>query len=279
MKEITDGVFIETEYLGCNIGCVVTEKGPVLIDAPTLPHEVSDLRNELRRLSPLDIAYLVYTHGHFDHLIGGAHLTGRTIAHRGAADEIAYLKENLPAEVSRYVPDIYQQYKEAFDNAEIALPQVVFDRELKLCMGDRTLVLFYAGGHSADSLAVYLPEERVLFAGDNIVSGMPLVTPNSLFGEWIDFLHRVEVMEVDIIAPGHGPVCGMETVTNTRLYFAAMRDRVSSLIGAGATREEVVSETDLTACLPVPTDETVRQQVASTVAAMYEQVMKGTLGV
>jgi cyclase len=279
MKEITGGVFIETKYLGCNIGCVVTDKGPVLIDAPTLPHEVSDLCNELCRLSPLAIAYLVYTHGHFDHLIGGAHLTDRIIAHRRAVDEVVYLKDNLPTEVSRYFPDIYQQYKEAFDSAEIALPQVTFDRELKLFMGNKTLELFYAGGHSADSLVVYLPEERVLFAGDNVVSGMPLVTPNSLFGEWINFLHRVEAMEIDIIVPGHGPVCGMETVVNNRIYFTAMHDRVSSLIGAGATKKEVVSETDLTACLPVPPDETVRQQVASTVAAMYEQVMKETLGV
>jgi glyoxylase-like metal-dependent hydrolase (beta-lactamase superfamily II) len=36
-------------------------------------------------------------------------------------------------------------------------------------MEDRTLELFYAGGYSAGSLAVYVPEEKVLFTGDNIV--------------------------------------------------------------------------------------------------------------
>lgn len=275
---ITDNILAETEYLGCNIGCVFTEQGPVLVDTPALPGDIRDLSQRLRSLSHPDIAYLIYTHEHFDHLIGGAHFTRRIVAHQDTVSEITYLKESLPKEVNRFFPDIYRQHKEAFDSAEIVLPQITFERELTLHMGDRTLRLFHAGGHSAGSLAVHIPEDKVLFAGDNIVSDMPLVTPTSLFRGWIDFLHMVEAMDIDIIIPGHGVLCGREAATKTRVYFEAMRDRVMNLFDRGASQEEIIRETDLTTYLPVAQNETVKQQVASTVAAMYEQVKKGMLG-
>jgi len=274
MVRITDHIFIETKYLSCNVGCVLTEQGPVLIDTPALPDDIRDLDNSLHQLSRLNIACLIYTHEHFDHLIGGAHFTRRIIAHQETVNEILYLKKNLPKEVNRYFPDVYRQYKEAFDSAEIILPQITFTGELELYMGDRTLKLFHAGGHSGGSIAVYIPEDKVLFAGDNIVVGMPLVTPNSLFDEWIDFLDHVEMMEIDTIIPGHGIVCGKETAIKTRIYFETMRERVKSLIDAGVSREESVKKIDLTDCLPVPPDETVIQQVVSTIGAMYEQMKR-----
>ena len=274
MIRITDQIFVGTEYLACNVGVVLTEQGLILIDTPALPDDIRNLRNELKQLSRLDIAYLIYTHEHFDHLIGSTNFTRRIIAHQRTINEIVFLKTNLPKEVNRYFPDVYRQYKEAFDSVEIVLPQITFEGKLELNMGNRTLKLFYAGGHSEGSLAVYVPEDKVLFAGDNIVSGMPLVTPNSLFNEWIDFLYRVEMMDIDTIIPGHGMVCGKEAVIKTRIYFETTRDHVKSLIDAGASRDEVVKKIDLTDCLPVPPDETITQQTASTISAIYDQIQR-----
>jgi glyoxylase-like metal-dependent hydrolase (beta-lactamase superfamily II) len=271
--KITDHIYVGTEYLACNVGVIVTEQGMVLIDTPAIPGEIRDLTNTLRQISPLNIAYLIYTHEHFDHLIGGNHFMGQIVAHQGSIDEIKYLRTNLPAEVNRYFPDIYRQYKEAFDSTEIALPQITFEGNLELNIGNLTMKLFHAGGHSKGSLAVHVPEDRALFAGDNIVSGMPLVTPNSRFNEWIDFLYCVETMDVDYIIPGHGMVCDKEVVTGTRLYFEALRCRVESFIDIGASRKEVMEKIEVADILPVPPNELITQQVRPTVGAMYDEMM------
>lgn len=273
MIKITDHIYVGTEYLACNVGVIVTEQGLVLIDTPAIPGEIRDLTNELSQISPLNIVYLIYTHEHFDHLIGSDHFRGQIVAHQRSIDEIKYLKTNLPAEVNRYFPDVYRQYKEAFDSTEIALPQITFEGNLELHIGNLAMKLFHAGGHSKGSLAVHVPEDRVLFAGDNIVSGMPLVTPDSQFNEWIDFLYCVETMDVDNIIPGHGMACGKEAVTRTRIYFENMRCRVKSFLDTGASRDKVMEKTEMADSLPVPPNEVITQQVRSTVGAMYDEMM------
>ena len=273
MLRINDNVLVETEYLGCNVGCVLTERGPVLVDSPVLPQDIRNLLGELSQVSLMDIAYLVYTHEHFDHLIGSAHLTRRIIAHQASVGEIRRLKTGLPEEVKRYFPDIYRKYNQVFDSVDIILPEVVFDGKLELIMGNRTLILFYAGGHSKGSLGIYIPEDKVLFAGDNIVTGMPLVTPDSSFREWIDFLRNVEKMDIKTIIPGHGMICGKETASKTLTYFETVRYRVGNLIKAGVGREEIMNVMNLTDCLPVPLDKTNTQSMESTITAMYNQLI------
>jgi cyclase len=277
MIKITDHVFVETKYLGANVGCVITEQGPVLIDTPMLPEEAHDLRDQLRQMSELDIAYIIYTHQHFDHVMGSAFLTKRTIAYNGAISGIKYLETNLANDITLFFPDLYEEKKEIFDNLDIILPQITFFNELRLYMGDRTLELFFVGGHSSASIVIYVPEDRVVFCGDNVVTGIFPVTANCRFGPWIEMLRRVEEMEVDTIVPGHGDIGGKELARNMRFYFEGMRDRVRSLFNIGATKEEVLQRIDLTDCLPVPPSELLTQQVASDVSRMHDQIEKGFL--
>jgi len=274
MIQINDNVFVETEYLGCNVGCVLTEKGLVLVDSPVLPQDTRNLLSELGKLSPPDIAYLVYTHEHFDHLIGGAHLTNRIIAHQASIAEIARLKTDLPNEVNQYFPDIYREFNQVFDNVEIGLPEIVFDEKLELYMGNRTLILFHAGGHSIGSACIYIPDDKILFAGDNIVAGMPLVTPNSSFREWMVLLRNIQNIDIATIVPGHGPMCDKDTANKTLIYFETVSNRVENLMKAGIGKEEILDEIDLADCLLAPMSETNEQSITLTINMLYDQLVK-----
>ena len=275
MKKVTESVYVETGFRGANVGCVLTDQGAVLIDTPMLPEEARQLRDELGRISSGDIAYIVYSHQHFDHVMGSAFLTKKTIACRAAMSGIGYLKENLEKEVALIFPDLYQERKGAFRGWDIVMPQISFARELSLHMGNKTLELTFVGGHSSASILVTVPEERVLFTGDNLVTGMLPVTMNCRFDGWIDLLRKVEDMQVDIIVPGHGDPCGKEEVRRLRLYFEAMRDRMRPLVESGATREDVAQALDLRDASPVPLTEEMMPQVRFDVSRMFDQMKKG----
>jgi len=277
MIKVTDHIFVETKYPGANVGCVITGQGPVIIDTPMLPEEARDFCEQLQQLSSKEIAYLIYTHQHFDHVMGAAFLTKRTIAHNGAISGIKYLETNLAKEITLFFPDLYQERKETFDNLEIVLPQITFSSELRLYMDDRTLEMTFVGGHSSASIVIYVPEDRVLFAGDNIVTGQLPFTANCRFGPWIELLRHIEEMEIDTIVPGHGDICGPEVTRKIRLYFEEMRDRVRSLVDAGVPKAEVLQRIDLNDCLPIPPNEWVAPQVAANVSLMYDQIKKGLL--
>ena len=277
MISVADGVYVETSFPGANVGCVVTEQGVVVVDTPMLPEEADTLRRELGRLAQREVAYVVYTHQHFDHVMGAAYLTRRAIACGAAVSGIARLRTGLESELSLFSPDLYREKKEMFDGLDIVLPQITFDTELGMHMGDADLALSFVGGHSSASIIIHVPQARVLFAGDNVVTGQLPVTANGRFGPWIALLERIEGMELDVIVPGHGEVCGKEGVSATRRYFEAMRDRVREMAGAGASREDVAQGIDLRDCLPVPVSEEATAQAAFDAARMYDQMAKGLL--
>jgi cyclase len=272
MQQVSEHVYVETKYLGCNIGVVLTGQGPIVIDTPALPDDTRDLKNQIRRLTKKHIAYVIYTHEHFDHVIGSAGLSKKVIAQHSAVRDIEYLRENLPAEINHFFPDLYRQYKDIFDNLNIIPPQITFVTGMKLYAGDIELQLSRVGGHSPASSLIYIPQEKVLFCGDNVDVGMPFVAPYSQFGEWIEALKTIEGMDVDKIIPGHEEMCSKEHVRRTRVLFETTRNRVQKMIKANASKEDVIKKIDLSDVIPVPISPVVKQQVQTMVGMMWEEL-------
>ena len=78
--------------------------------------------------------------------------------------------------------------------------------------------------------------------------------------EWIEALSRIEGMDVAKIVPGHGEVCGLESVGRLNAYFQEMKDRVLDLIDKGCGREEVAERVDLFSYFPVEEGKEARVQ-------------------
>ncbi len=272
MQQVSEHVYVETKYLGCNVGVVLTDQGPIVIDTPALPDDTYDLKDQIRKLTKRRIAHVIYTHEHFDHVIGGAGLTKKVIAQHSAVKDIEYLRENLPSEIDHFFPDLYRQYKDIFDNLNIIPPQITFVTEMTLYAGGLELQLRRVGGHSPASSLIYIPQEKVLFCGDNVDVGMPFVAPYSQFGEWIEALNAIEKMDVGHIIPGHEEICNIEHVRSTRILFETTRDRVQEMIKANSSKEDVINKIDLSDFIPVPISPVVSQQVQTMVGMMWEEL-------
>ena len=67
-------------------------------------------------------------------------------------------------------------------------------------------------GHTPGSIAIYLPDERVLFTGDNVASlaGRPILGPFNVARQGaIESFRRLAQMDVEIACFGHGdPIVG-----------------------------------------------------------------------
>jgi glyoxylase-like metal-dependent hydrolase (beta-lactamase superfamily II) len=63
--------------------------------------------------------------------------------------------------------------------------------------------------------------------------------PDAYLSEWIESLRRVEAMDFDILAPGHGPLGQKSHVTAFRDYMEEMRGLVLSLSREGKTLAEI----------------------------------------
>ena len=47
MQKITDNVYVETGYNGCNVSFVVTGEGVVMVDSPMVPAEAARWRDTI----------------------------------------------------------------------------------------------------------------------------------------------------------------------------------------------------------------------------------------
>ena len=122
------------------------------------------------------------------------------------------------------------------------LPQICFEESLILHLPPITLEIRRLGGHSPACRAVYIPEERVIFAGDVVINGPSAGMRDANLGEWIRALAWIESLPVETIVPGHGEICGKEVAAGLRERLSAIRGTMAHLVQQGRTKAEAVSD-------------------------------------
>jgi glyoxylase-like metal-dependent hydrolase (beta-lactamase superfamily II) len=197
----------------------VTPAGIIATD-PINADAAQWLKAELQRRFALPVKYLVYSHDHADHIAGGEVFadTAIVVAHENAKATI--LGEQRPT----------------------AVPQVTFAERMSIELRGTVLELSYVGrNHSDNSIVMRFPRERVLFAVDFIpVESLAFRDfPDAYIDDWIESLKRVELLDFDILAPGHGPLGRKDHVRMFREYMEDLRGEVLKYAREGKTLEEM----------------------------------------
>jgi glyoxylase-like metal-dependent hydrolase (beta-lactamase superfamily II) len=228
---------------GGNVGIVVIDDAVVAVDAQ-YPVSAYDFRESIATVSPKPVTHLLLTHIHGDHIFGNQAFEDCTIvSHRRLKEK---MEESLggewaPGNLEKMLEDIKANRPERawlFEGLRIVLPTETFEDRYTL----PGLEFINLGGHSDCSSVVYVPEERVLFAGDNIFAktfpwaGALTADPDL----WIEAFRTMLQMDVDTIIPGHGPLCDKAEVEVQLAWFEAARDEMKALIAGGASVEEAV---------------------------------------
>lgn len=185
------------------------------------------LKGELTTRFPNQtVKYMVYSHDHADHACGGEVFadTAVVVAHANARAVI--VAEKRPT----------------------AVPTVTFTDRMDIDLGGTKLELHYVGrNHSNNSIVMRLPAEKLIFVVDSIpVNAMGFRDwPDAYLEEWIESLKRVEAMEFDVLAPGHGALGDKKHVVAFRCYMEDLRNQVLAAVRAGKTLEETKALVDI----------------------------------
>jgi len=128
-----------------------------------------------------------------------------------------------------------------FRNIELELPNETFEEKLTLNLGNRVIELTKLGPtHTLGDVIAYVPDARVLFAGDILFSGLhPLVWAGSI-ANCIAACEKIAALDVEVIVPGHGPVMDRAGVTEHIEYFKSLLNEVRAFIEQGVPESEAV---------------------------------------
>ncbi len=239
MIEVAPGVFGYIQAGGVtgvsNGGLIVGDEGAIAVDALFVPSMTRRYLRAIRQASRQPVTHLINTHHHIDH-IGGNQFFARSeiVAHVNAREEV--IRFGLPLDLlRRFIPE----FADEMEHITIAPPTLTYAGQMTLHQGDRVIELLYMGpAHTPGDTLVYLPREKVLFAGD---VAFHYVVPGPFdchVSGWIRVCDRAAGLDVDVIVPGHGPIGTKSEMREMRDYLALVRREARRSFAAGEPEEE-----------------------------------------
>ncbi|MFH1089960.1 MAG: MBL fold metallo-hydrolase [Pseudomonadota bacterium] len=228
-----------------NAGLIVDGNRSLLVDTLFDLASTKEMLALMRQATPAaaSIDILVNTHGNGDHWYGNELVKeAEIIASKEGTREmtamspqtLGNLVKNAPnmGAVGEYIIQRFGPFK--FDDITPTLPNITFEHHLDIKVGRKAVQLIEVGpAHTDGDLLVYVPENRVMFAGDILfVGGTPITWCGPISG-WVKALNRILEMDVDTIVPGHGPITDKKGVQEVKDYLEYVQAETRKRFDAG----------------------------------------------
>ncbi len=213
---------------GANCGVIVGDDAVMVVDTLVSAKEAARLDADIRKVTDKPVKYVVNTHYHLDHAWGNSYFANKgavIIAHanaRTAAPRSEYAFAHI-AEFGMTQADL--------EGTVFTLPPVTFDDRLRVDLGGDVAVELTNPGpsHTDGSITVFVPGDKVLFAGDILFTRYH---PNVVEGDiphWIAVLAELEKTPATIIVPGHGPLSTVADIRDMETYLKEFDARAQEL--------------------------------------------------
>jgi cyclase len=233
MEQVSENVYVETNFTGCNVGFIVTASGVVMIDTPMIPEDAIKWRDEIAAYGP--VRYLINSEPHLDHFAGNHFFDGTVIAHEGIRK--AMLRATVD-ELKKRLNNIAPRSLPLLSGFRYRIPGITFSQNLTFYLGDHTFQILHMPGHTKYQTAVYILHERVAFTSDNVFCRVQALLSESLPFQWLDSLQKLQELEADILVPGHGEICDRSYLPEMSRFIRDWIDAVSDAIKKGISLEE-----------------------------------------
>ncbi len=277
---VAPGVYTAVGYSPANISMIVGSDGVVIVDTGMDVVQARPVVEAFRRITDKPVKAIVYTHGHGDHTGGAAEFIGANSPQIWARDNFG--SEDRPLSAAGLTvqqvrgarqggftlsddqrinngiaPAMRPSRADPFGNgSDDTAPNRTFGsgRQVVEVAGIH-LELVAAPGETSDQLYVWLPEQRVLFAGDNYYKSFPNLyairgTPYRDVRAWVQSLDLMLRERPAAVVPGHTqPVIGeklaQDGLRRHRDAIAYVHDKTVEGMNRGLTPDELVETVHL----------------------------------
>ena len=250
-----------------NAGFVVGDKGVIAFDAQMF---LPTARKELKTISEITkhpVNVMVLSHSDSDHINGlPAFPRGmEIIASRNASSDMQRLKQDLNS--NGFPPD--PAIRDYMPN------RLVNGSEEMMLDGVPVLLVHTVPAHTDGDLVMYLPLQKIVFAGDLIT---PAIGPypgihldkNGSSAGWVQAMHAILALDADLYVSGHGELLSKTTLLERVSLAEGRRAQIASMFKAGKTLKEIKK-----ALGDVPLQGTARQ-FPTFIETTYQELAQAT---
>jgi glyoxylase-like metal-dependent hydrolase (beta-lactamase superfamily II) len=236
---------------------VVTRRYLVLVDTTGTPEQAERIVAALRPEMAGHELLVVNTHADWDHCWGNA-----VFAAEGPypasilGHELA--RERLLGEEARQELAEKRTREPRFGAVRLAAPDVTFRDGLRIAGGDLTVELVPTPGHTPDHVSVWIPEIRLLLAGDAAEHPFPYVHAAADLPALLDSLQRLEALGANVTLPCHGGTSDPGLPGRNLAYFTAVERHARAALGGDGLPEDWERRDDVSALVGYPYEEAMR---------------------
>jgi len=260
-----------------NCTVIIGEDAALVADTGQFPSLAERMVADIKKLTNKPVRYVINTHWHFDHVWGngvfrsaypGATIISTEFTRELIEDQGPKVLRTQPAENKKQVADyrkfvgdgkypsghvVSEASKRSLTRLSDTLehidtefpltmhtpPTVGFEKELTVSLGKREVKVMWLGrANTGGDAILWLPDARVLVAGDTVVYPSPFAT-GSYMSEWPVVLQRMMDMNAATIIPGHGPVMHDASYLKTLVeVFQALTSQVKIAVSQGLSLED-----------------------------------------
>jgi cyclase len=272
VETLADGVYAviynpEVDVEG-NTLIVVNEDDVLVVDANAGVTTAKMTIEEIKKITPKPVRYVVNTHWHDDHVMGnqayadaypGVQFVAHPLTRQDIVDhtfasnafvidmlesDLTRLRGYLETGIGRDGKPLTPETKARVETGLRNRVEMLADRKVfrpvppTVDVADRTTlkrgsreiqVKFLGRGNTRGDLVVYLPKERILATGDLVVAPIPYAT-NVYAHDWVETLDRLMTIPAAAVLPGHGPV--MRDWSYVRRVKAAIEQTIAAVAAA-----------------------------------------------
>lgn len=305
IHKVTDGVYSAVGYGISNVIMLVGTDGVIIVDTMTTVEEGNEVWRELRKLTPLPLKAIIYTHFHPDHIFGASAFAGKgapeIFAHASLDDSISRaVSETAPMNGSRSMR-MYGSFldKKSMINVGIGpflshgrsstlgyiKPSSTFRDRMKVTVAGIPFELIHAPGETDDAIYVWLPDRKILLSGDNLYKSFPNLY--TIRGTWFRSLKNwyrsvdiIRTLRPEYLVPSHGkPIAGKAAIyriaTDYRDAIQYVHDQSLRGINQGMTFDDLAESVILP---PHLAQSPYLQEFYGKVSWSARSMLSGTMG-
>jgi len=240
-RKIKEGIYVQSaREVNSTVGIVVTSEGVVLIDTGQTLVDTRQVADAVKKLTPLPVRFVINTEVHPDHTTGNFVFSPPAVVinHAGAGD--AMRKADNPNRFATAAPEI----KAAAEGYRLVTPHVEYQEKTTVRVGERVFELLRVrNAHSEADTAVWLPQERVLFAGSAAIpNSLNNVRPFVTIADLLAAAKMLRSLNPEVVVPGHGSPGTTRIFDESEKYYTLLLERVTAMVKAGKSREQIGME-------------------------------------
>lgn len=201
--ELGEGLYAYTAEGDPNSGIIVGPDGVIVVDAQATPTMAADVQAMVARVTDKPVRQIVLSHYHAVRVLGASGYPAHSIISSDVTRHMIVERgqQDMDSEIGRF-PRLFRG-RDGIPG--LTWPTQTFHERMTLWLGEREVQIIHIGrAHTAGDTVVWLPKEKVLFAGDTVEYGATPYCGDAHFTDWPGTIGKLRDLGAEKMVPGRG---------------------------------------------------------------------------